>query len=565
MSRVLRILPDVSTFAVDDGFSYLEPDELAAELGSLVRVPLGSRTVRGWVIGEAADDREGLRPIRRVSGTLPVFGPRQLQTYQWLAHHYVAPLASILRAATPPNLPTRVPRPPQDRARGRTRREHVALLGEVRERLATAEGSMIVIAPTAVEVTAVAEGLRDVGEVVVVDPGASDREVTKAWSRVRLDDRLVVIGTGRIATWWVRGLSTAVLLDEGRRAHKERQTPTLHPRTILSHRARVEGLHFITTGLVPTVEVIATGVPAPGGRRLWPLVEVVDRTEEPPGRGVISERAKQAIHHAVRSGKSTFVFTQRRGYAPAFRCTSCRELRRCASCGSAATNAAICPRCGTPYERCRACGGRSFEPLGAAVGRVRDLLTNLLGDERVGDVGSGSPVVVGTERDLAATDPFHLAVVIDADRILLGHDFRAAEDGLRLLARVAGLVEPGSGNRMMVQTAVADHRAIVALRSGNAAAFLDAELMNRQEAGMPPAGDLIVIETRGEATLTPDDVDTLTGYGATAFGPRPSKTGTRWLIQGRDLGRAKTALRPIVRRLRDAGSHVRVDVDPLEL
>lgn len=565
MSRVLRILPDVATFAVDDGFSYLEPDDLSAELGSLVRVPLGSRTVRGWVVGEASADREGLRPIRRVSGTLPVFGPKQLQTHTWLAHHYVAPLASILRAATPPNLPTRVPRPPGDPARSRTRREHVPFLGEVRERLADVEGSMIVIAPTAVEVEAAAAGLKDVGEVIVVNPGATDREVTKAWSRARLDDRLIVIGTGRIATWWVRGLTTAVLLDEGRRSHKERQTPTLHPRTILSHRARVEGLHFITTGLVPTVEVIATGVPASGQRRLWPLVEVVDRNEEPPGRGVISERAKQAIHLAVRSGKSTFVFTHRRGYAPAFRCTSCRELRRCGSCGSAATNAAICPRCGSPYERCRSCGGRSFEPLGAAAGRVRDLMTKLLGDEHVGDVGSGAPVVVGTEGDLAAADPFHLAVVVDADRIILGHDFRAAEDGLRLLARVAGLIEPGSGNRMMVQTAVPGHRAIAALRAGNAAGFLDEELTNRQETGMPPAGDLIVIETRGEATLTEEDVDGLTECGATTFGPRPSKTGMRWLIQGRDLGRAKTALRPIVRRLRDAGSDVRVDVDPLEL
>ncbi len=566
VSRIVRVVPDVTTFAVDDGFSYIEPDDLSAPLGAIVRVPLASRIVRGWVIGVSDASREGLRSIRRVSGTLPVFGPKQLETHRWLAHHYVAPLASILRAATPPNLPTRVPRPPEPTATGRTRRDHVATIEDAMNLLGGATGgSLMVIAPTGVEVRRAAAAMAGRGDVVVVEPDASDRQVTAAWSRARLEEGLVLVGTGRVAMWWMRGLSTVVVLEEGRRSHKERQAPTLHPRTILSHRAAIEGLHMITTGTVPTLETLSTGTPFPHPRRLWPLVEVVNRNEEPPGRGVVSERVKQAIRHAVNQGRTTLVFSHRRGYAPAFRCTRCGQLRRCPACGSAATNAGICPRCGAAYGACAACSGRSFEPLGAAVGRVRDLMQTLVGAERVGDVGSSALVQVGTERDLVDATPVGLAVVLDGDRLLLGLDYRAPEDGLRLMARVAGLVAPGAGNRAMVQTSLPDHPAVAALRRGDPTGFLDAEMATRSAAGLPPAGELIVLETRGEQGLAPDDVVALEADGAMVFGPRETATGIRWLLQGRDLGTARMSLRKMVRRLRDSGSEVRVDVDPLEL
>src|SRR5690606_24113731 len=105
--------------------------------------------------------------------------------------------------------------------------------------------------------------------------------------------------------------------------------------------------------------------------RAWPLVEVVDRTEEPPGSGLVSNRARAAIAATRRQGGSVFVFTHRRGYAPAYRCANCRELRRCQVCGSRPEPDTACPRCGAPSEPCLACGTNRFEPLGAGVGRVR--------------------------------------------------------------------------------------------------------------------------------------------------------------------------------------------------
>jgi primosomal protein N' (replication factor Y) len=530
-----------------------------------VRVPLGGRVVRGWVIAEEASDGSDLKELRRVSGSMPVFGPRHLELGQWVAHHYVAPVATVLRTFTPPNLPTRVPREPGV-DRGTASRAHHVVDGKALAEVLASEHTCIVVAPTAIEVEAAVAGLAEASDrVVVVPPDAPARTVTRAWSAGRLEDRRILVGTGRIASWWVRDLGMAVVLDEQRRSHKDRQSPTLHPRTILSHRARAEGFRFLTTGPVPSSEVAAAGTPIVGSGRRWARVEVVDRTEEPPGRGVLSDRVKAALHGVVRSGATAAVFTHRKGYAPSFRCTSCRTLRRCPACGTAATEAAICQRCGDSLAACAECGGATFEPLGAAAGRVRDLVVRLIGPDAVGGAADGRPISVVTEADLVALRPVDLAVVVDADGLILGPHFRSTEAALALLARLARRVRAGSGSRLMVQTAIADHDVIDALRIGDPSRFLEEEATRRRAAGYPPFGDLVVVEVRGEGSFLDDELALFEGAGAIVFGPLPVRSGTRWLLQGRDLGRAKRHLRDALRRLRDGGSAVRVDVDPLDV
>ena len=58
------------------------------------------------------------------------------------------------------------------------------------------------------------------------------------------------------------------------------------------------------------------------------------------------------------------------------------------------------------------------------------------------------PVSVGTERDLAGLDQMGLVVAADADSLMLGHNYRAGEEALRILARLGqhtGDQAPGDG------------------------------------------------------------------------------------------------------------------------
>jgi len=186
-----------------------------------------------------------------------------------------------------------------------------------------------------------------------------------------------------------------------------------------------------------------------------------------------------------------------------------------------------------------------------------------LGDA-VGPAGEPDrPVVVGTERDIPESPDVDIAAAVDIDGVMLAPHYRAGEDALRLVARLAGKVKPGAGNRCLVQTGVPGHAVIAALRGGHPLPFLRAELDRRSIEGFPPTGELIAIDVKN----TPDGADGALreAVGDGVHGPAPSGEGTRWLIQGSDLREPKIRLRRLVQQWRDTGARVRVDVDPIDL
>lgn len=555
-----------------------------------MRVPLGGRRVRGYVVEVAERDPSGLKPIAGVSGELPIFGPKLRDALIWAAHYYVAPVSVMLERAGPPNLPGRPPRssPPHPAVSRRAphpldelaaavaaggKRPPTALLAswedmswlEALAPVLAAGRSVMVVAATAAETRLIAETARRLlgVEVNEVDGELDDAAITSRWVRAATSPG-VLVGTPRVAEWPVADLAVGVVIEEGRRAMKDRQTPTVAVRRMLMTRARLEGFTQVYVGPTPSLELLATGAEVVrSAPRAWPLVEVVDRNEEPPGGGLVTARARAAIRATVRAGGRVFVFTHRRGYAPAYRCHDCKELRRCPTCGSRPDPGEACSRCGTPSQPCLHCGGQSFEPLGAGVGRVLHELRGQFGD-RAGEAGTDAPIWVGTERALAAVRAVDLAVAVDVDGLVLGTHFRAAEEALRVLARLAGRVRRGSGRRLMLQTAMPDQPVVAALRRGDPLEFLHQEMDVRRQMGYPPAAELLVVEVRGEAETADADLRSVAGDAA-VMGPAERANGRRWLVQGSDLGPFKNRLRPLVQRWRDAGATVRIDVDPLDL
>ena len=276
--------------------------------------------------------------------------------------------------------------------------------------------------------------------------------------------------------------------------------------------------------------------------------------------------ARRAIGAVTRSGGRVFVFAHRRGYAAAVRCARCRALRVCPSCGSRPDPGASCSRCGAELGPCGECGHARFEALGAGVGRVVEELRRLAGPERVGPYPSNTPIDVGTERDLAGLAMYDLVVFTDLDGMMFGAHYRAAEEALRIGARLAGAVKPGSGHRLLVQTTEPHHPMVEALRKAEPLDALRAESSARAAFGYPPHGDLLVVEARGEADVDriTQDLSGCAGSGE-VLGPAPHHAGTRWLIQGRSLTSFRRAIRPKVQTWRDSGATVRIDADPIDL
>lgn len=562
--------------------------ETAIEVGSVVRVPLGGRRTRGYVVELSGPRPDRLKEVAAVSGELPAFDSRLLESLRWASLHYVAPIAVLLERAAPPNLPRRAPPEPLPSARpqGRHpirelaeasvregRRPARVLIGPWQDLewlqhlgvVAEAGRSALLVLPTEAEARNAADAAAEEGLPVVVAAGDDDRELTDAWSRAQHPGR-VVVGTPRAAAWRVAGLSLAVVVEEGRRAMKDRQTPTLHVRELLSTRSRIEGFTLVFFGPTPSLEALAAGPSVtrlPG--RPWPLVEVVDRSEEPPGSGLLAERTVAALRAVVDRGGRALLFSHRRAADASLRCTSCRRVRLCASCGSRLARDRWCRRCGRGAGPCAWCGGSSFEAMGSQPEQVAAEANRRLGARPAAPHPASTPILAGTERDLVEIGPQHLVVAVDVDGLALGHDYRAGEEGLRVLARAANALGRGRGRRLMAQTSMPDAPLLQTLRRGDPLPYLTSLLEERAALGLPPASEMIAIEVRGELEVERVDAEIRSLPGATVLGPAETGgAGRRWLLQGR-LGTLRRPIRPLVQRWRDSGLTVRIDADPIDL
>ncbi len=589
MNPAARVVPDVASFAVDDGFWYSVPDHLSDDLhiGSIVRVPLSGRRVRGWVV-ERAEDREGkLKDVAAVSGAAPVFDGRMLSSLLWAARHYVAPVSVLLARASPPNLPRKIPGrlgvAESNQAGGvladviaksavGQRTPVMALVGNWRrpdwlahlQPILTAGRSALVVAASAAEVDEIGASANALfADLAVTISGEDDNTDTRAWETAQSAPRLVV-GTPKTASWQIDRLAVAVVLEEGRRAMKDRQTPTIHVRDLMRTRSRLEGFNLAFYGPTPSVELLAAGAEiVHESNRAWPLVEVVDRADDRPGSGFLSERALAAISATVKAGERVFVFTHRRVGFASMRCTRCRSLRSCARCGTRVGRVESCPRCGASIGPCRNCGNTEFEEMGTIPERLVAEINRRTGKGTAIVHPGDAPVLVGTERDLAGLPLVTLAVAADVDGMLLGTGYRTSEEALRQLARLAQAVRDGSGARMMMQTSRPDSLLVTTMRRGDPIPYLERVLVERAREAAPPSSEMVAIEIRGQVPEGAGS-DLASLEGAVAMGPIEVSDGKRWLLTG-SLGKARLGLRTLVGRWRDGGATVRVDADPIDV
>ncbi len=578
------------TFSVDDGFWYSIPPHLSKDvrIGSILRVPLGGRRVRGYVIGLDEERGGELKDILGVSGDAPVFDANLLQALRWAANHYVGPMSVLLDKAAPPTLPGKLKpvESPPVRARsgdGSAIEKFVsaAVAGKRRpvtayvvhwadadwEKLlapvAASIRSGLVLVPTVREAEELFAILTQAypGRAVLI-PDGNGSEVTGAWERANSGPSIVV-STPRAAYWTVKDLAAAFVFEEGRRAMKDRQTPTVHVRDLMRTRSRLEGFGLAFVGPTPSVELIAAGAEIIQPQRPWGLVEVVDRRDDPPGSGFLSERALSALRSVASRGERAFVFTHMRAGDASTRCVACRAMRLCARCNSNLGRNAECRRCGAPAAGCRQCGGTSFESMGTIPSRLVKQIAARVGADRVGEAGDGALITVGTERDLAGLSGLTMAVAVDPDALIHGQTYRSSEEALRMLARLVGSVGRSRGYRTMLQTSDPGSGLISALRRGEPIPYLEEVLARRARDGFPPASEMMAIEARGVAPGTVTTALRELAVGM-VMGPVEANDRHRWLIQG-DLQQVKQGLRKALQKLRDGGATIRVDADPIDL
>jgi primosomal protein N' (replication factor Y) len=520
--------------AVERLFDYTVPEGLAGVVGvgTIVRVNLGGRRVRAWVVeddvvSEAAPEK--LRPLLAALSAGPP--PEIVELTAWAARHFAGPRLPLLRAASPaailppsPGSDASVPSPPgcsprasSDELAADAARRSVATVrwppaADNRGFLAglvAPEGSTVVVVPEG-RLGALAGALRSTGATVV--PWLVEgrpRERARAWDRAR-QGNCVVLGGRSAVLAPVPDLAAIVITDDGSEALKEERSPTWHARDLAAERTRRTGARLTIVSPVPPLE--APGpllIPSRTAERAgWPITEVIDRRREPPGLGLWSSRAVAALRAAAQSEEGAVCVLNRKGRARLLACAACGELVRCERCeaavGEADTHAdgmalLACARCGATRPRvCARCDSTKLKVLRSGVTKVREELAALLPGVGVAMVDAATdelpkePVLIGTEAVLHRVQPHPagstaVVVFLDFDAELLAPRFRAGEQALWLLVRAARLVGPrDSGGRVLVQTRLPRHEVLDAAVRADPGLLADAERPRRKLLELPP-------------------------------------------------------------------------------
>ncbi|MET0629070.1 MAG: hypothetical protein ABW033_11505 [Acidimicrobiia bacterium] len=613
--------PDVA--AVRRAFEYLVPDDLApvVRVGTVVRVPLHGRRVRGWVLDAdvAADaieaPRERLRPILAAVSAGPP--PDVVDLCRWAAWRWAGPVATFLRAASPPNVldvgaqpdvgaavyPARLEpgHPWADDALIVTAPTSAIAL----QPLAAPEGSTLVLVPSAAAGEVLARAfVADGRDVVQLFSDQSAADLTRSWDRARAG-ACVVVG-GRAAVWApVPDLATVIVLDERDEAFDDERAPTWNARDVALERARRAGASVRMITPAPSVEaLVAFGDHEPpvgvgGIRGGWPRVEVVDVRDQEPGQALVTRELADALHRTVDAGARAVCVLNRRGRARLLACRTCRELTRCERCGATVHEEArggegglACTVCDTVRPVvCLHCHGTRLRPVKPGVAHVRDDLAALLPRVAVdvveaSTVGTPSaPVVVGTEAVLhrVAADPGNpvgVVAYLELDQELLAPRSRAAEQALWLLVRGARLLgahllgaDPAPPGVLLLQTRVPDHEVVVAAQRGDTVSVALADRVQRQQLGFPPFGGLAALSGEPAAVAHACSAlrsgalrsgalrgDAVSGTGVTVLGPVDD--GRRALVRAPTWDRLADALGTPEVDAAHAIGRLRVDVDP---
>jgi len=530
--RICRVAPDVT--AVERVFDYLVPDALSSliRVGTIVRVPLHGRRVRGWVVADdvTADTHERLLEVLAVASDGPPAAVVDLAG--WVAWRWAGPRVAVLRSASAPNrvvptpVPDRadvsltVPKPTSPSPARIVRRPPLADRRALVASMCAADGSTLVAVADGSRARSLAQYLRSTGrDVALLHSDESDASRTAAWRRAAGGD-CVVVGGRTAALAPVPDLSAVIVVDDADEALQEERSPTWHARDVLYERASRTQAAFSVVSPAPTVEALSfphttLDVLAPDVEtRGWPRCLVVDRRQEPPGAGLLTDALVEALR--VADGLAVCVLN-RRGRFRVLACDTCHALLRW---DRSAARPMICDECGATRLRV----------LRAGVTRVREELAAMFPHTCVVDVDAATEtvadaqIVIGTEAvlhrpELRRRRPA-LVAFVDLDQELLAPRYRAATQAHWLTTRGAQLLagRPREQTRLIVQTRQPDHEVVLALLKGQPGLVADVETARRRMLEFPPFG--AVAEISGDDTAVRAATDELTRFDVAAASVR---------------------------------------------
>jgi primosomal protein N' (replication factor Y) len=446
----------------------------------------------------------------------------------------------------------------------------------------------------------------------------SPRIREKVWRGVVTGEVRVVAGARSALFLPFEDLGLIVIDEEHDPAYKQEDRVFYNARDMAVVRARIGDFPIVLVSATPSVESQVNGLsgryttvhlPTRFGDAALPDLHLVDMRRHPPERGgFLSPILLRGMKRALERGEQSLLFLNRRGYAPLtlcrvcghrFQCPQCsswlvehrfRNQIQCHQCGYHEHTPEACPECGT-FDHLVACGPgveRIAEEVEKHFPEARTIVmsSDLLGGVKrlrmeLDAIAKGDvDIVIGTQL-VAKGHNFPLMTlvgIVDADLGLSNGDPRAAERTFQLLSQVTGRAgRTGLKSHGLIQTFQPQHPVMQAIVSGDAGAFYEREIAEREKAILPPFGRLasliVSADTRADAETHARGLRAAAPRvtGISVLGPAEAPLA---LVRGRHRfrllvhGRRNSDMQAFLKAMMSAGPKVRgtvqiqLDIDP---
>ncbi|PTE08074.1 primosomal protein N' [Mesorhizobium helmanticense] len=366
----------------------------------------------------------------------------------------------------------------------------------------------------------------------------------RVWRQVAEGNVRVVAGARSALFLPFKELGLIVVDEEHDPAYKQEDRVFYNARDMAVVRGHIGGFPVVLASATPSVESRVNAQQGRYGRAVLsgrfaeaalPALKTIDMRRAPPARGgFLSPVLLGHMRQTLERKEQSLLFLNRRGYAPLTLCRVCghrfgcpvcsawlvehrfRGQLVCHHCGHNEKRPEACPECGT-LDHLVACGPGVERIAEEVVTHFPDARTIVLSSDLMGGVRrlrleleaiakGEADIVIGTQLVAKGHNfpDMTLVGVVDADLGLANGDPRAAERTFQLLSQVTGRAgRTGKKSLGLLQTFQPDHPVMLAIVSGDAEAFYEREIAERERAALPPfgrlAGVIVSAVTRAEA------------------------------------------------------------------
>lgn len=445
----------------------------------------------------------------------------------------------------------------------------------------------------------------------------SQKARRRAWREVASGRARLVVGARSALFLPFPNLKLIVIDEEHDPSYKQEEGVIYQARDLAVVRAKLGNCGLILASATPSLETLVNAqqgryqhiqLPSRHGAAELPDIELIDLKLYPPEKGRwLSPKLVTACAEALSRGEQSLFYMNRRGYAPLTLCRACGHRMQspetdswlvehrysgrlvCHLTGFSMPKPKECPECLAPD---------SFTSIGPGVERIEEEVRDFFPSARIeifssdttpnGDAvrslvermeKSEIDILIGTQIVAKGHNFPNLTFVgvVDADLGLKGGDLRAGERTFQLVSQVTGRAgRHEKKGRALIQTYAPHEPVMQALAAQDRDAFLAAEAMEREAAGMPPYGRLAAVIVSAPDETLANDAAKLMGEkapnveGLDLWGPAPAPLSVirgmhrrRFLIRANRNVDVSAFLAAWASRVKlHSAVRVQIDVDP---